>query len=70
MMRAAHRLPAHRLPAPRLAAHTIAARALRRIGAQMPLKEKCRKATHQIDNAGTRRKLHEEFEAVLATLRS
>ncbi|MDP3130659.1 MAG: dephospho-CoA kinase [Bacillota bacterium] len=44
--------------------------ALRRIGAQMPLKEKCRKATHQIDNAGTRRKLHEEFITVLAILRS
>ncbi len=44
--------------------------ALRRIGAQMPLKEKCRKATHQIDNAGTRKQLHEEFEAVLRTLRS
>jgi len=44
--------------------------ALRRIGAQMPLKQKTRLATYRIDNTGTRKDLLAEFDGVLASIRS
>jgi formamidopyrimidine-DNA glycosylase len=44
--------------------------ALKRVGAQTPLKLKCARADHVIDNSGTRKELRSEFESVLRLLRS
>ncbi|MFA5006076.1 MAG: DNA-formamidopyrimidine glycosylase [Candidatus Izemoplasmatales bacterium] len=44
--------------------------ALRRIGAQMPLKQKSLRATHTIDNADGRKALAESFTTTLALIRS
>ncbi|MFH0993678.1 MAG: dephospho-CoA kinase, partial [bacterium] len=44
--------------------------ALARIGAQAPLKAKCRQADLVIDNSGTRAELAREFARILQTIRS